>query len=266
MYWRMGRLNRMSTLRVNSGNADDKPPLFRNEWKYYLSLWDGQTLKERLIRLMQRDPYAVNGVYMIRSLYFDDYWNSSYNDKMAGADHRKKYRIRIYNCSDSSIKLERKIKNSSYIFKESASLTRREYEWIMEGNYDFLLRHSDRLCREFYYECVGNVMRPKVIVDYEREPFILKEGDVRITFDSCVRAAAPENDIFNPRIPSYEVVPFGKTVMEVKFTQFLPQYIKEILPPGEQEFSAISKYTLCFDRVYHRTDALFLVSRSEKTW
>ena len=157
----------MSTLRVNSGNADDKPPLFRNEWKYYLSLWDGQTLKERLIRLMQRDPYAVNGVYMIRSLYFDDYWNSSYNDKMAGVDHRKKYRIRIYNCSDSSIKLERKIKNSSYIFKESASLTRREYEWIMEGNYDFLLRHSDRLCREFYYECVGNVMRPKVIVDYE---------------------------------------------------------------------------------------------------
>ena len=65
-------MNRMSTLRVNSGNADDKPPLFRNEWKYYLSLWDGQTLKERLIRLMQRDPYAVNGVYMIRSLYFDD--------------------------------------------------------------------------------------------------------------------------------------------------------------------------------------------------
>ena len=46
----------------------------------------------------------------------------------------------------------------------------------------------------------------------------------------------------------------------------LPQYIKEALPAGEQEFSAISKYTLCYDRIYHRTDALFLVSRSEKTW
>ena len=83
---------------------------------------------------------------------------------------------------------------------------------------------------------------------------------------AALRAAEPDKDIFDPNLPTYKVIPYGKTVMEVKFTQFLPQYIKEILPPGEQEFSAISKYTLCFDRVYHRTDALFLVSRSEKTW
>ena len=239
---------------------------FRNEWKYYLSILDCIPLRERFSRLMQRDPNAVNGIYMIRSLYFDDLWNSSYNDKLAGVDFRKKYRIRIYNCSDTSIKLERKIKRSNYIFKESASITRQEYEWIMEGRYDFLLTHRERLCREFYFECTANVMRPKVIVDYEREPFVLSEGDVRVTFDQDVRAASPDHDIFDPYIPTYGILPLGKTVMEVKFTQFLPQYIKEIIPPGEQECSAISKYMLCYEQVYHRSEPLFLISRSEKTW
>ena len=239
---------------------------FRNEWKYYLSLWDCQVLRERFQAVMQRDPYAKGGVYILRSLYFDDYWDSSYQDKMSGVNHRKKYRIRIYNYSDSSIKLERKIKEGNYIYKESASLTREEYERIMEGKYEFLLNHPNQLCKEFYYECTVHVMRPKLIVDYEREPFILPEGNVRITFDRDIRAGAPEQDIFNPELPSYEVFPYEMLVMEVKFTEFLPQYIKEVLPPGEQEFSAISKYTLSYDRIYHRTDALHLVSKSEKSW
>lgn len=246
------------------------PGAFRNEWKYYLSLWDCQAQKDRFQTVMQRDPHAEGGahpgIYSIRSLYFDDYWNSSYNDKIAGVNYRKKYRIRIYNCNDSTIRLERKCKVGSYIHKDSARLARQEYEWLMEGRYDFLLKHKEPLCREFYYECTANVMRPKVIVDYEREPFILPEGDVRVTFDSNVRAAVPEGDLFDPSLPSYAILPYGKTIMEVKFTEFLPQVIQEVLPPGGQEFSAISKYTLCYDKLYYRTDALFLVSRSKKPW
>ena len=57
-----------------------KARTFRNEWKYYLSLWDCQVLRERFQAVMQRDPYAKGGVYILRSLYFDDYWDSSYQD------------------------------------------------------------------------------------------------------------------------------------------------------------------------------------------
>ena len=42
--------------------------------------------------------------YTIRSLYFDDYWNSAYAEKDAGILVRKKYRIRIYNFGTNSIK------------------------------------------------------------------------------------------------------------------------------------------------------------------
>lgn len=48
--------------------------------------------------------------------------------KNPGVLMRKKYRIRIYDYSDRSIKLERKKKFGSYIYKESAPLTREEVE------------------------------------------------------------------------------------------------------------------------------------------
>ncbi len=62
----------------------------------------------RMKHLLKKIHYASDGGYMIRSLYFDDYWNSAYEEKESGVLMRKKYRIRIYDYSDRSIKLERK--------------------------------------------------------------------------------------------------------------------------------------------------------------
>ena len=122
---------------------------------------------------------------------------------------RKKYRIRIYNNNDKFIKLERKKKFGSYIYKESAPLTREEVEKILKGDYEFLLHSPHSLCREFYIECTCNMMRPRTIVDYERIPWILDAGTVRITFDSDVRAAIGSYDIFDPGLPALSVLEPG---------------------------------------------------------
>lgn len=50
------------------------------------------------------------------------------------------------------IKLERKKKYGSWIYKEDAPLTRGEFEQILAGDYGFLLRSPYPLCREFYIE------------------------------------------------------------------------------------------------------------------
>ena len=73
----------------------------------------------------------VNAGYMIRSLYFDDCYECAYEEKLAGVEARSKYRIRIYNYSDSIIKLECKHKEGQYIHKTSATLTRAEVEQIV---------------------------------------------------------------------------------------------------------------------------------------
>ena len=186
---------------------------FRNEWKYLISEWEAFSLCQRLEPFLAHDSHAKDGVYMIRSLYFDDMWDSSYNEKLMGVEDRCKWRIRCYNCSDSTIKLERKLKKGAYIHKDSASLTRQETDDIIAGRGEFLLDHPAPLCREFYYEWRTRQYRPKVIVDYDREPLILPEGDVRITFDRHVRAAVGSYDIFDPNLATLETLPDGMLVL-----------------------------------------------------
>lgn len=229
---------------------------FRNEWKYFISDFEAENLKRRLSPFMDHDTHAKNGSYLIRSLYFDDYWDSSYTEKLMGVEERCKWRIRIYDYSADIIKLERKLKRGSYIHKDSASLTAEETRAIIDNQGDFLLYHREPLCREFYFDWRTRLFRPKVIVDYDREPFIRQEGEVRITFDSHVRAGILGFDIFDPDLPTLETLEPGTQVLEVKFTEFLPEIIREIIPPEGQEFTAISKYTLCYERAHYLTDVL----------
>ena len=221
---------------------------YRHEWKYLIDMAQKEVICRRLAPFLQLDKHAKDGGYLIRSLYFDDYFHTAYEEKDAGVLERKKYRIRIYNYSDNSIKLERKKKFGSYIFKEAAPLTREEFYKILDGDYEFLLHSKHPLCREFYVECISHVMRPRTIVDYEREPWILDAGTVRITFDMDVRAAVGSYDIFDATLPAIPVLEPGKCVMEVKYTEFLPRIVRDVLPDRASEFTAVSKYVLCYEK------------------
>ncbi len=221
---------------------------WRHELKYLINLPDWALLRARLPAAVHRDPHAgENGEYMIRSLYFDDYWNTAYEEKDAGVLTRHKYRIRVYNCSDDRILLERKNKYGPYIWKQSAPMTRAQVEAVLAGEYTALLAGGAPLLQEFYYECTSRLMRPRVIVDYDREPFVLDAGEVRITFDKRVRAGMGQFDLFDPNLPTLETLRGDQMIMEVKFTEFLPRQVRSLLPPRSAELTAASKYVLCCD-------------------
>ena len=118
-------------------------------------------------------------------------------------------------------------------------------EDILAGRYGFLLQSPHSLCREFYIECVCHGMRPRTIVDYEREPWVYEPGQVRLTFDSSVRAAVGGWDLFDPGLPALNVLDPGTLVLEVKFNRYLPTYIRALLQLDADMRSAISKYVLC---------------------
>lgn len=221
---------------------------YRHELKYAISENERSALTARLHGLIARDENAgPMGTYKIRSLYFDDYFRTAYEDKIAGVGNRTKYRIRCYNDSDRFIRLERKIKRSSYIAKESARLTRGECDAITAGDCQFLLKREEPLCAEFYYAYVAKVLRPQVVVDYLREPFVFIAGDVRITFDSDIRALPGSFPLFMPGQHGVLAVAPGQLVLEVKFTELLPRYIKAVLPGERLQLEAFSKYTECCD-------------------
>jgi hypothetical protein len=226
---------------------------YRNEFKHIINYEDYALLRLRLKSLLPCDPNVdSDGSYSVRSLYFDDYYNQAYHDKYAGVLNRSKYRIRIYNQSDQTITLEKKNKVGQYNYKQTARLTVEEVYCILQDQYDFLLRSSNHLLRIFYHECISNLMRPRVVIDYEREPLIMEAGDVRITFDRNIRAGVDGFDIFDATMPMVEVLSPGALILEVKFTEFLPTLIREVLPTKASEYTAVSKYILGCDRTMHR--------------
>ena len=236
--------------------ADRKKERFRNEWKYLISTSEKEVLNLRMKPLMKLDPHAENGGYLIRSLYFDDYWNSAYEEKQMGTAVRKKYRIRFYNYSDELIKLECKHKQGAYIYKQSARLTTEEVRNILAGNYEILRERKEEVCQTFYYECVTNFLRPRVIVDYERVPYVFEPGNVRITFDYHLQETALMGELFDPELPSWSVMKPNELIMEVKYTQLLPDFIKDLLTTSEAEYTAASKYVMCCDHKIERKGIL----------
>lgn len=229
-------------------------PKYRHEMKYLISGHEKKAMINRLGAVMKKDLNGSDAGYTIRSLYFDDCRYSAYEEKMAGTFERKKYRIRIYNYSDEVIKLECKQKQGSYIYKESVKLTRNEADCLLHGEYGFLLKRGEKLCKEFYIECITNRMRPAVIVDYERTVFVFEEGDVRITFDDHVRSAWLGYDIFDVKLPEYDVLEAETLIMEVKYTQFLPEFIRKLVLPDNSLRMAASKYTLCLEKKWEITN------------
>ncbi len=226
---------------------------FRHELKYIINYADYAAIRIRLNALMKRDEHVNgDGLYTVRSLYFDDCMNTAYNDKYTGILDRQKYRIRMYNYSDQVINLERKIKKDRYVSKQSAALDRVQVIEILKGNYDCLRGSGDPLHLLFYHECRSRLMRPRVIVDYEREPFIMDTGTVRITFDRNIRAGMDGWQIFTPEMATVELLDPSYLVMEVKFTEFLPTIIQCMFPRRSTEFTAISKYILGCDMTLHK--------------
>lgn len=229
---------------------------WRREVKYLISDSEAEVLKKRFSFLLRTDPHAeVRQGYFVRSLYFDDDQLSAYDQKIAGTDYRKKYRIRIYNMRDDVIMLERKRKEGDGIQKVSAPLTVPDLNRILQGDYECLLSGEDRLYRDFYADLRSCRLHPVVTVDYERIPFVSPYGDVRLTIDSRIRCLEAAGSLFDGGKPSYEVSDPGTRILEVKYTQYLPDMIRDLLQIGSCVEIAASKYVMSLQKMRRLTSA-----------
>ena len=229
---------------------------FRHEYKFMISVSQSLILKERILGLMKRDVHGgEKGSYEIRSIYFDDRNNSCLRQNEAGTDPRAKYRIRSYHVSDENIVLEKKIKQNGMTKKLQQQLTKEQYEILKRCDDKGILRRpSDKelffcdqppLIRELLSLKQMRQMQPKVIVAYERTPFVEAAGNVRVTFDDNIASSTEFDAFFSPKLQKRPIMPAGQTLMEVKFDEFLPKYIKEALEIGKLSQTAFSKYYLC---------------------
>jgi hypothetical protein len=217
--------------------------VFRHEFKYFINNHEHYSLRNKLKILMKSDRHSDNnGNYHIRSLYFDDIYNTALYEKQAGILQRKKYRIRIYNLNDDVIKLEKKSRIGQFVNKESFILNRDQVNKIMSYDYSFLLKLENKLANEFYFDLKNNLFRPKVIVDYIREAYVLNFNNIRVTFDKHLKTGLESIDLFNKNLMLMNVIDEPQTIVEIKFSNMLPDYLKSALQIKSNQRLAISKY------------------------
>jgi len=223
---------------------------YRHEYKFLISRTHADLLRLRLPHLMRRDPHAgENGVYTIRSLYFDDPWHSAYEEKLSGVRERTKYRIRYYNYDDSIIKLEKKEKLGDLTRKTAQTITWRDAAILQRCRPECCPDTSDGLTKELQERCLRGGLRPKVLVDYDRTPFICTAGNTRITLDENLRTKPYNHRLGASDKAMVPVLDPDQTILEVKFDDFLPGYLVDALRDIPKERMAISKFALCMEYI-----------------
>ena len=218
--------------------------MYRVENKYLISDLDIGVLRERLRVIMPSDIHQIGDCYEIRSVYFDDLWDNCLDENDAGVDNRKKYRIRTYGTQDSPIKMEIKEKLNGLTLKTTCDLLKDEMEALLSGECMLSFDHRKAL-NQMLIQMRLKEMRPKVIISYERTAFVHPSGNVRITFDRNIMATTRIDSFQQNRVEGgIPILPKGMHVLEVKYDEFLPDFIAAQLELGNLRQTAFSKYYL----------------------
>ena len=219
---------------------------YRHELKYQVTDGQIQLLRNRISHLLPLDSHvAQSGSYCIRSLYFDDYDNRCLKENENGTDPREKFRIRIYNGSAEKISLECKRKERGKTHKTSCPLTQEQTRQLMAGKVLPDIGSQPPLLRKLTLQMMTRRLRPVVIVEYRRIPYVYKNGNVRITLDTNILSSSEVETFLDPRISGRPVLPVGQQLLEVKYDEYLPDFIYRSLMLPYLRQTAFSKYYIC---------------------
>lgn len=223
---------------------------YRHEYKYLIDSARENILLVRAFGILEKDPHTnLDGTYLIRSLYFDDYDDACLFDNINGADGRSKFRIRYYNDDCSRIQLEKKSKLRGMTLKESSLITPEECLALMSGAIPDITSGMPAIKKRLFLEMQLRSMIPKVIVSYERMPFIYAGGNVRITFDRRITSSNDIEHFLTGTYPVRPILPQNISILEVKWDEILPLHVKDTMKLDTLQWTTFSKYYMC--RTYH---------------
>jgi hypothetical protein len=231
----------------------------RFEYKYAVPINMEKDLRKMISPFVTIDKYAlgsVNNEYTVRSIYFDTPDFKFYHDKVDGLPYRKKVRLRGYNKANCSNPVFMETKNKYQVpLNKTRSKTSFEntLEMFQSGDLQqFVLgvtkNHSE--ANSFIYQILVKNLRPVILVIYEREPYTEKidtTNRLRITLDKNLRSSIfPKiNELYEEKGIKHSLP--GFFILEVKFNQHFPVWMKSIIAAFQLKQQSLSKYVITID-------------------
>ena len=107
-------------------------------------------------------------------------------------------------------------------------------------------KHPSPLVRELYAKMRYQVLRPRVLVSYLREPYVYPAGNVRITFDSHIRTTLYHRAFLEDRVADIDAADQPQDmILEIKYDAFLPEVVRGMIQTSGLRQQAFSKYAIC---------------------
>lgn len=215
----------------------------RKEIKYILPLETLSALSGKLDMLLDRDRNGREGVYMVRSQYYDSIWDRDLRDNLDGLMEKRKIRLRIYSPADQTAKLEFKCKSGPDGEKLSLIVSRREALEMEAGRLGWLLEREEPLASSLYARMSGSAYVPKTIVEYRRLAYASPVSNLRITMDAQLRGTIYPYGLFDEHPQYVPLLEEDLGILEVKYDRFLPEHIRQTLRAIDHMAESNSKYT-----------------------
>lgn len=234
--------------------------LQRYEFKYFLTKKVANEIINHAKKFMVLDSFAdskPDKKYLVRSIYFEDNFNSNFEEKINGYRIRKKFRLRFYDkdFGKGPVFLEIKGRNLERTYKIRAKLHYSDLDIVNQRKSlsNLLSKYPNSIpIKDFIFETCKKSLRPKILVDYERMPFINKYGlYFRLTFDQNLSCKKLDNNLRNNLTSNSIKCKAGFTILEVKFERSIPLWFHRIIQSYNLRRNSISKFVLgmCYARL-----------------
>lgn len=232
---------------------------YRKELKFIVGDDILLDIRNRICTLMKSDAHQQGDFYRIRSVYFDSPTYTCYRENLAGISTREKYRIRTYDGSEKVINAEIKIRHRDTISKMKTAIDRDTFDALISGDTGKSARLIEekissstgddrRVFEKYLSKILTSAYRPACIVDYERSAYVYGTCNVRITFDRNVTASEEFTRMFDNALTGRPALDGNRHILEIKYDEYLPDEIKELLGGIHLQRNSSSKYALCLKR------------------
>ena len=218
----------------------------RSEWKFICTDSQLELIHSRLSSVLSHDSHAnKDGIYHVHSLYFDDYRNSCAAGNESGDGLRYKYRVRYYNDHADCLYLEKKEKRFGLGCKRKCNLSAEEYQALLSGHVSSMICRTDKqLLKEFGSQVVTRLFTPKAIIDYDRIAFSEPLSHIRITLDQNITVGNDCTAFTSGKYSRFPVQAFHENILEVKFDDYFPGWLRKMLDSMNLQQTTFSKYYL----------------------
>lgn len=218
--------------------------VLRKEKKFLITIDEYYRIRNKLKKIIKLDSNSKDDGYIVRSLYFDTIDDGDFEAKENGLEIRRKIRLRNYGADSNFASLEIKQKQGEFQRKRSLKLSKEDAKRLISGEYSVLLKYNEEFAYECY--CLMNMYcyRPKAVIEYKRDAFIVKENKIRITLDHDIKATESNFNIFDENLNQNLMMNKFFVVLEVKYNGFLLSYIRDLLNDCNKSELSVSKYCL----------------------